>query len=110
MWLSSDKWGTLNWGYLHQATDNLTLLIDLSGTVIESNAVFMEGNAFFLRPTGAAGGLGGLVPRSWASFTFCNMSSVGGGADCNAIPRRALNIRVQPSAASPCWAVIIQMR
>ena len=86
MWLSSDKWGTLNWGYLHQATDNLTLLIDLSGTVIESNAVFMEGNAFFLRPTGAAGGLGGLVPRSWASFTFCNMSSVGGGADCNAIP------------------------
>lgn len=85
IWLSSDKLGTLNWGTLHQATDNLTLLIDLSGTVIESNATFMEGNGFFLRPSGAKG-LGGLVPASWASFTLCNMSSVGGGADCNAIP------------------------
>ena len=87
MWLSSEKWGTLNWGYLHQATNNLTLLIDLSGTVIESNATFMEGNGFFLRPSNAAtGGFGALVPGSWASFTLCNMSSVGGGADCNAIP------------------------
>ena len=35
MWLKSDKWGTVNWGQLSQATDNVALLPDLSGTVIE---------------------------------------------------------------------------
>ena len=44
MWIKSDKWGTLNWGQLSQATDNVALLPDLSGTIIESNAVLFDGN------------------------------------------------------------------
>ena len=36
MWVKSDKYGTLNWGLLSQATDNVALLPDLSGTIIES--------------------------------------------------------------------------
>ena len=35
MWLKSDRWGTVNWGQLSQATDNVALLPDLSGTIIE---------------------------------------------------------------------------
>ena len=49
MWVKSDKYGTLNWGLLSQATDNVALLPDLSGTIIESNAVMFEGSAFGLR-------------------------------------------------------------
>src|SRR6516162_1579444 len=39
MWIKSDRWGTVNWGKLTQATNNLALLPDLSGSVIESDAV-----------------------------------------------------------------------
>ena len=46
MWLKSDKWGTVNWGQLSQATDNVALLPDLSGTIIESNAVLFEGQGY----------------------------------------------------------------
>ena len=53
MYIKSDKWGTINWGLLSQATDNVALLPDLSGTIIESNAVFFEGNGYYLRPKGA---------------------------------------------------------
>ena len=53
MWLKSDKWGTLNWGNLSQATDNVALLPDLSGTIIESNAVLFDGAGMFVRPKGA---------------------------------------------------------
>src|SRR5829696_8833378 len=38
MWIKSDRYGTINWGQLSQATDNVALLPDLSGTVIEANA------------------------------------------------------------------------
>ena len=53
MWLKSDRWGTVNWGQLSQATDNVALLPDLSGTVIESNAVVFDGAGMFVRPKGA---------------------------------------------------------
>ena len=53
MWLKSDRWGTMNWGQLSQATDNVALLPDLSGTVIESNAVVFDGGGMFVRPKGA---------------------------------------------------------
>ena len=53
MWLKSDRWGTVNWGQLSQATDNVALLPDLSGTVIESNAVLFDGAGMFIRPKGA---------------------------------------------------------
>ena len=35
MYVKSDKYGTVNWGLLSQATDNVALLPDLSGTIIE---------------------------------------------------------------------------
>ena len=52
MWLKSDRWGTINWGQLSQATDNVALLPDLSGTVIESNAVVFDGAGMFVRAEG----------------------------------------------------------
>ena len=61
MWIKSDKWGTLNWGQLSQATDNVALLPDLSGTIIESNAVLFDGSFFFLRPKGFSQNAEGLV-------------------------------------------------
>ena len=53
MWIKSDRYGTINWGQLSQATDNVALLPDLSGTVIESNAVLFDGAGMFVRPKGA---------------------------------------------------------
>ncbi len=52
IYIKSDTWGALNWGYLSPASDNPAVLADISGTVIESNAVFFEGAGFFLRPNG----------------------------------------------------------
>ena len=43
MWIKSDTYGTVNWGQLSQATDNVALLPDLSGTIIEANAVLFDG-------------------------------------------------------------------
>ena len=53
MWVKSDTWGTINWGQLSQATDNVALLPDLSGTVIEANAVLFDGQGMFIRTKGA---------------------------------------------------------
>ena len=53
MWIKSDVWGTTNWGQLSQATDNVALLPDLSGTIIEANAVLFDGAGMFIRPKGA---------------------------------------------------------
>ena len=53
MWIKSDRYGTVNWGQLSQATDNVALLPDLSGTVIEANAVLFDGAGMFVRPKGA---------------------------------------------------------
>ena len=76
MWLKSDRYGTVNWGQLSQATDNVALLPDLSGTIIESNAVLFDGGGMFIRPKGvknssdlATGdfkwGTGGQLPGRW---------------------------------------------
>ena len=53
MWIKSDTYGTVNWGQLSQATDNVALLPDLSGTIIEANAVLFDGAGMFVRPKGA---------------------------------------------------------
>jgi hypothetical protein len=95
MWIKSDKWGTLNWGQSSQATDNLALLVDLSGTVIESNAIFMEGAGFFLRPKGGPKGASGLEQANWSSFLSC--SNLNAGADCDGLPTN--NVRYD----SPTW-------
>jgi hypothetical protein len=53
MWIKSEAHGTLNWGQLSQPTDNVWILTDLSGTVIESNAVVFDGSAMRVRVKGA---------------------------------------------------------
>jgi hypothetical protein len=90
MWIKSDKWGTVNWGELSQATDNVALLPDLSGTIIESNAVFFEGNGFFLRPKGAKPSALGQSPGVWGTFLFCDTAKAGIGMDCNGVPYNAV--------------------
>ena len=87
MWLKSDKWGTVNWGQLSQATDNVALLPDLSGTVIESNAVLFDGAGMFLRPRGVRNSndlnSGDFV---WGNVVQCLVNGGGVGADCAGYP------------------------
>jgi hypothetical protein len=98
IYIKSDNYGTLNWGYLSPASDNPAVLADISGTVIESNAVFFEGGGFFVRPKGT-----GL--NKWESldqqvrfldFTTCYTGG-GVGADCFGAPRPAVRYD------SPTW-------
>lgn len=85
IYVKSDNYGTLNWGTLSPASDNAAVLADISGTVIESNAVWFEGGGFFLRPSGN----NGLSAISWNNFLlpYCNG---GVGADCFGAPRPAV--------------------
>jgi len=90
MWLKSDKWGTINWGQLSQATDNVALLPDLSGTIIEANAVLFDGANFFLRPSGAPQNSQGLANVTWGAFVTCLEGGGGIGADCNGYPQNGV--------------------
>ena len=82
IWIKSDKWGRLNWGTLYPATDNVALLPDLSGTVLESNAIFQEGAGFFLRAKGVGRNGTGLVSLNWDDFLWCAGLNAGIGGDC----------------------------
>jgi len=82
MFIKSDKYGAINWGSLSPASDNPAVLADLSGTVIESNAVFFEGPGFLLRPNGGPGGIAGLSGLTWGSFLTCTGLGAGIGVDC----------------------------
>jgi hypothetical protein len=99
MWIKSDRWGTFNWGQLSQATDNVALLPDLSGTIIESNAVLFDGANFFLRPTGRGipRNAEGLSSLTWGNFVNCLEGGGGIGADCNGYPQNGVRYD------SPTW-------
>ena len=87
MWLKSDRWGTVNWGQLSQATDNVALLPDLSGTIIESNAVLFDGGGMFVRPKGAKNSNDlATGDFAWTQVTNCLVDGGGLGADCNGYP------------------------
>jgi hypothetical protein len=98
MWIKSDKWGTLNWGQLSQATDNVALLPDLSGTVIESNAVLFDGAGMFVRPKGVKNSQDLLNDFNWGSVVNCLVGGGGVGADCNGYPNNAVRYD------TPTWA------
>jgi len=99
MWIKSDRWGTVNWGQLSQATDNVALLPDLSGTIIESNAVLFDGANFFLRPNGRRSPRNsqGLSSLTWGTFVNCLEGGGGIGADCNGYPQNGVRYD------SPTW-------
>ena len=86
IFVKSDNYGTLNWGYLSPASDNAAVLADISGTVIESNGVQFEGPGFFLRPSGGAA-LSGLT---WGTFNNCIGLGAGIGVDCWGVPNPAV--------------------
>jgi hypothetical protein len=98
MWIKSDKYGTINWGQLSQATDNVALLPDLSGTVIESNAVLFDGPAMFIRVKGAKNSNDMAGEFAWNAVLTCNTAGGGLGADCNGYPDNAFRYD------SPTWA------
>lgn len=91
MWVKSDKYGTLNWGQSRQATDNLLVLRDLSGTAIESNAVLYDGVGMLIRPKGAKNAQDLFSDFTWFSVMTCLAGGGGIGADCNGYPNN--NIR-----------------
>ena len=86
MWVKSDNWGTLNWGQLRQATDNLLVLRDLSGTPIESNAVLYDGVGMLIRPKGTKNSNDLASEFTWGAVTTCLAGGGGIGADCNGYP------------------------
>jgi predicted porin len=83
MWIKSDKWGTTNWGKLVQATNNLALLPDLSGTVIEANSVLFDGAGMFIRPKGVKNSNDLATDFKWAAVVNCIAGGGGFGADCS---------------------------
>ncbi len=97
IYIKSDTFGAINWGYLSPASDNPAVLADISGTVIESNGVWFEGNSMFLRPKGAQGGQGGLSSLTWGSFLQCQGIAAGIGVDCFGSPQPAVRYD------SPTW-------
>ena len=106
IYIKSDHWGALNWGLLSPASDNPAVLADISGTVIESNAVFFEGASFlhaakgrcdrwFRRTFGAAmdGRLTMPGPRPWnwgGLLRCCSASRALRLADLGRLPVRDL--------------------
>jgi hypothetical protein len=82
MWIKSDKWGTTNWGRLVQATNNLALLPDLSGTIIEANGVVFDGAGFFIRPKGVKNSNDLATDFKWGQVLTCISGGGGVGADC----------------------------
>jgi predicted porin len=91
MYLKSDTYGTLNWGHLSPASDNPAVLADISGTVIESNAVLFEGGGLGLRPNGA-----GNAISVYNALLLCS-SAVAPGADCFGAAEEAVRYD------SPTW-------
>jgi len=88
----------MNWGQLSQATDNVALLPDLSGTVIESNAVLFDGAGMFVRPKGTKNSNDLASDFAWGAVVTCNTNGGGLGADCNGYPQNAFRYD------SPTWA------
>jgi hypothetical protein len=98
MWIKSDRWGTSNWGQLSQATDNVALLPDLSGTIIEANAVLFDGAGMFIRPKGAKNSNDLFSDFTWGAVVTCVSGGGGVGADCAGYPYNGFRYD------SPTWA------
>jgi len=89
LWIKNDNWGTLNWGQLSQATNDVGLLPDLSGTILKSNAVIYNGAGMFVRPHGAKNAIDLATDFTWLNVLTC-LAGAGIGADCNGYPENAV--------------------
>jgi hypothetical protein len=89
LWITNDKWGTLNWGKLSQATNDVGLLPDLSGTILKSNAVIYNGAGMLVRPRGAKNATDLATDFTWLTVLTC-LTGLGIGADCNGYPLNAV--------------------
>ena len=98
MWIKSDAYGTVNWGQLSQATDNVALLPDLSGTIIEANAVLFDGAGMFIRPKGAKNSNDLATDFAWGAVVTCLSGGGGVGADCAGYPYNGFRYD------TPTWA------
>ena len=91
LYIKSDDWGAINLGHLSPASDNPAVLADISGTVIESNAVVFEGGGLAMRPSGTNGTVG-----AFNQLLICS-SAVAPGADCFGAAEQAVRYD------SPTW-------
>ncbi|WP_334148112.1 porin [Hyphomicrobium sp.] len=82
--LSSDSLGKISLGKLSPASDNATILIDGSGSLLPSNFVLFEGSSFFLNNDGVR------TSFTWGSLANCHHSNLGIGGDCNGLPSNAV--------------------
>jgi predicted porin len=89
MWIKSDKWGTMKWGQLNQATGHVALLPDLSGTILESNAAVYFGGGMFVRPSGAKNATDLATDFTWGNVLRC-LNRSGVGADCDGYSENAV--------------------
>ena len=77
LYIKSDDWGAINLGHLSPASDNPAVLADISGTVIESNAVVFEGGGLAMRPSGTNGTVGpfnALLLCSSAAVSYTHLT------------------------------------
>ena len=88
LWIKSENFGTINWGQLNQATDNVGLVPDLSGTLLESDAVLFNGSGMFVRPRGVKNATDLATDFAWLRVVTC-LGGAGVGADCNGYPGNA---------------------
>lgn len=82
--LKSDSYGKLSLGKLSPASDNATILVDGSGSLLPGNFVLFEGSGFFLNNGG------GRTAFTWGDTANCHHSNLGIGGDCNGLPSNAV--------------------
>lgn len=98
--LKSDVAGTVSVGKLSPASDNATILIDESGSLLQGNFVLFEGAGFFLNNDGAR------TPFKWGDMAFCHHSNLAIGGDCNGLPSNAVRYdtpKLAGFSASATW-------
>lgn len=83
--LKSERLGKVGVGLQSQATDNLAILVDGSGSLVPANWVAFDVNSFFVRDSA-----GNLTDVTWGNAGFTCGGMGGAWGDCNGIPRNVV--------------------